>query len=29
MTDRYANRCAVALLGWDPRRLPSGVDATP
>jgi dGTPase len=29
MTDRFANRCAVALLGWDPRRLPSGVDATP
>jgi dGTPase len=29
MTDRYANRCAVALLGWDPRRLPSGFDASP
>jgi dGTPase len=29
MTDRFANRCAVALLGWDPRRLPSGIDASP
>jgi dGTPase len=29
MTDRFANRCAVALLGWDPRRLPSGIDAAP
>jgi dGTPase len=29
MTDRFAFRSAVALLGWDPRRLPSGVDTTP
>jgi dGTPase len=26
MTDRYAFRAAVSLLGWDVRRLPSGVD---
>ena len=27
MTDRYACRQAVALLGWDPDQLPKGVDA--
>jgi dGTPase len=27
MTDRFAFRQAVALLGWDPAKLPSGVDA--
>jgi len=27
MTDRYAFRSAVGLLGWDPSRLPRGVDA--
>ena len=26
MTDRYAFRQAVALLGWDPAKLPRGVD---
>ncbi len=26
MTDRFAFRRAVALLGWDPARLPAGVD---
>jgi dGTPase len=26
MTDRYAFRQAVALLGWDPAKLPTGVD---
>jgi dGTPase len=26
MTDRYAFRVAVARLGWDPSRLPRGVD---
>jgi dGTPase len=25
MTDRYAFRCAVALLGWDSSRLPRGI----
>jgi dGTPase len=25
MTDRYAFRCAVALLGWDASRLPRGI----
>jgi dGTPase len=25
MTDRYACRQAVALLGWDPAKLPQGV----
>jgi len=27
MTDRYAFRSAVSLLGWDPARLPRGVDS--
>jgi dGTPase len=27
MTDRFAFRQAVALLGWDPAKLPVGVDA--
>jgi dGTPase len=27
MTDRFAFRQAVALLGWDPEKLPVGVDA--
>jgi len=27
MTDRYAFRQAVAILGWDPAKLPKGVDA--
>ncbi|MDA8313497.1 MAG: HD domain-containing protein [Actinomycetota bacterium] len=26
MTDRYAFRQAVALLGWDPAKLPRGID---
>jgi len=26
MTDRYAMACATADLGWDPARLPRGVD---
>ncbi len=26
MTDRFAFRQAVALLGWDPSKLPAGVD---
>jgi len=26
MTDRFAFRHAVAELGWDPARLPKGVD---
>ncbi len=26
MTDRFAFRQAVALLGWDPDKLPAGVD---
>jgi dGTPase len=26
MTDRFAFRQAVALLGWDPAKLPVGVD---
>ena len=26
MTDRFAFRQAVALLGWDPSKLPTGVD---
>ncbi len=26
MTDRYAFRQAVALLGWDPSKLPAGID---
>ena len=26
MTDRFAFRQAVALLGWDPAKLPAGVD---
>jgi len=26
MTDRFAFRTAVAELGWDPRRLPRGID---
>ena len=25
MTDRYACRQAVAVLGWDPAKLPQGV----
>ena len=25
MTDRFAFRQAVALLGWDPEKLPAGV----
>jgi dGTPase len=28
MTDRYACRQGVALLGWDPARLPKGVDTS-
>ncbi len=27
MTDRFAFSCAVELLGWDPARLPRGIDA--
>lgn len=27
MTDRYAFRSAVDLLGWDPARLPQGIDS--
>ncbi len=27
MTDRFAFRQAVALLGWDPAKLPAGVDS--
>jgi dGTPase len=27
MTDRFAFRQAIALLGWDPDKLPAGVDA--
>jgi dGTPase len=27
MTDRFAFSCAVELLGWDPERLPRGIDA--
>jgi dGTPase len=27
MTDRFAFRQAIALLGWDPAKLPTGVDA--
>jgi dGTPase len=27
MTDRFAFRQAVALLGWDPEKLPAGVGA--
>jgi dGTPase len=26
MTDRYAFQAAVAHLGWDPARLPAGID---
>jgi dGTPase len=26
MTDRYAFRTAVSTLGWDPARLPQGID---
>jgi dGTPase len=26
MTDRYACRQAMALLGWDRDRLPAGID---
>jgi dGTPase len=26
MTDRFAFHTAVGLLGWDPARLPAGVD---
>ena len=26
MTDRFAFRQAVALLGWDPSKLPAGID---
>jgi len=26
MTDRFAFRQAVALLGWEPSKLPAGVD---
>jgi dGTPase len=29
MTDRYACDTAVALLGWDERRLPAGIDLVP
>jgi dGTPase len=29
MTDRYACDMAVALLGWDERRLPAGIDLVP
>jgi dGTPase len=27
MTDRFAFQQAVALLGWDPEKLPQGIDA--
>jgi dGTPase len=27
MTDRFACRQAVALLGWDPAKLPKAIDA--
>jgi len=27
MTDRYAFRTAIAALGWDPAKLPKGVDS--
>ena len=27
MTDRFAFSAAVELLGWDPERLPRGIDA--
>jgi dGTPase len=27
MTDRFAFRLAVALLGWDPEKLPAGIDS--
>jgi dGTPase len=27
MTDRFACRQAVAVLGWDPDKLPQGIDA--
>ena len=27
MTDRFAFRQAVAVLGWDPDKLPVGVDS--
>ena len=26
MTDRFAFRQAVAVLGWDPDKLPRGID---
>jgi hypothetical protein len=26
MTDRFAFQSAVAHLGWDPSRLPAGID---
>jgi dGTPase len=29
MTDRFAFRCAVSLLDWDPAKLPRGVDTRP
>jgi dGTPase len=29
MTDRFACLQAVALLGWDPDKLPRGVDTRP
>jgi hypothetical protein len=27
MTDRYAFQQAVSLLGWDPAKLPAGIDS--
>jgi len=27
MTDRFACRQAVALLGWDPAKLPKAIEA--
>jgi dGTPase len=27
MTDRYAFQTAVSELGWDPARLPQGIDS--
>ena len=27
MTDRYAFQQAVSLLGWDPQKLPAGIDS--
>ena len=27
MTDRFAFQQAVSLLGWDPQKLPAGIDS--